>query len=417
MKAFQKSLLALGIAYASLFALAGSDVPPPPGSNRSPAAPQASAPGAPGGAESPTMEELYASTTDGSPAEARDEADAVAGFANAARVAMDSVMVDEAHHWELSIMPVIGAYNPALAYDPLSGNPAIAFSISGYAKLARWSGAAWAIETVGSGGTGIDLAFDPVDRNPSVSWGSTKLVFAHWTGAAWKLETIEKKNATNDLTSLAYGPGGSPAIAYRSTEGKGSTRFAKKNGSSWVVQVVDSAYGGGYYSLAFDSAGRPAIAYAFDADRNGSYDTLKLARWNGTAWKTEVVETGVVGYGVFASLAFDASGNPVMAHGNGTIRYVQWDGSSWVVETVASGNCSSLAFDAGGPIVSYGVSSREVRFARRVGPAAWTTELVEAVAFNWKTDLVLDPQGFPSIAYRRNPGTGYVIGLARWVEE
>jgi hypothetical protein len=411
-KAFQKSLLALGIASANLLALAGSDVPPSPGSNRNPAASQASAPDTASVAETPTMEDLFASTTGFQSEEAWGEADAVAGLPDAANVTLD-----DGHHWELSTMPVIGAYNPALAYAPLSGNPAIAFSISGYAKLARWSGVAWAIETIGSGGTGIDLAFDPVDRNPSVSWGSTKLVFAHWTGAAWKLETIETKSATNDVTSLAYAPDGSPAIAYRSTAGKGSTRFAKKNGSSWVIQVVESVYGGGYYSLAFDPAGRPAIAYAFDADRNGSYDTLKLARWSGTAWKTEVVETGVVGYGVFASLAFDASGNPVIAHGNGTIRYVQWDGSSWVVETVASGNCSSLAFDSAGPIVSYVFGYKEVRFAWRVGPAAWTTELVEAVASNWITHLVLDPQGFPSFTYRRNPGTGYVIGLARWVED
>ncbi len=412
MNAFQKSLLALGIASASLLALAGSDVPPSAVSNRSPAASQASAPGPAGGAEAQTMEELFASTTDVQSAEAWDQAAAVAGLPDAANVTMT-----DGHHWELHTTPVTGAYYNALAYDPLSGNPAIAFSVSGYAKLARWNGASWAIETVGSGGTGIDLAFDPVDRNPSVSWGDTKLVFAHWTGAAWKLETIEKSNATNEWASLAYAPDGTPAIAYRSTAGKGSTRFAKKNGSSWVIQVVDSAYGGGYYSLAFGPSGRPAIAYAFDSDRNGSYDTLKLARWNGTAWKTEVVETGVVGYGVFASLAFDASGNPVIAHGNGTIRYVQWDGSSWVVETVASGNCSSLAFDAAGPIVSYVAAYKEVRFARRVGPGAWTTELVETVASNWLTHLVLDPQGFPSFTYRRNPGTGYVIGLARWVED
>lgn len=412
MNAFQKSLLALGIASASLFALAGSDVPPSPGSNRSPAAPQASAPDTASVAETPTMEDLFASTTGLQSEEAWDEADAVAGLPDATNVSMT-----DAHHWELSTVPAIGAYNPALAYDPLSGNPAIAFSASGYAKLARWNGASWAITSIGSGGTGIDLAFDPVDRNPSVSWGATKLVFAHWTGTAWKLETIETKSATNDVTSLAYAPDGSPAIAYRSTAGKGSTRFAKKNGSSWVIQVVESIYGGGYYSLAFDPAGRPAIAYAFDADRNGSYDTLKLARWNGTVWKTEVVETGVVGYGVFASLAFDASGNPVMAHGNGTIRYVQWDGSSWVVETAASGNCESLAFDSAGPIFSYVWGYKEVRFARRVGPGAWTTELVEAVASNWITHLVLDPQGLPSFTYRRNPGTGYVIGLARWVED
>lgn len=414
MKASHRSLLALalGIGFASLFALAGTDAPPFAGSNRNPAAAQASAPGAAGGAESPTMEELFASTNNGYPAEAREEADNVVDVANA-----ESVATSDAHHWDISVMSEAGTFYHAHAYDPLSGNPAIAFSAGGYAKLARWNGASWAIETIGSGGNGIDLAFDPVDRNPSLSWGSTKLVFAHWTGATWKLETIEKNSATNDVTSLVYAPDGLPAIAYRYTGGKGSTRFAKKSGSTWVIQVVDSASGGGYYSLAFDPAGRPAIAYAFDSDRNGTYDTLKLARWNGSVWKTVVVETGVVGYGVFASLAFDASGNPVMAHGNGTIRYVQWDGSSWVAEPIASGNAASLAYDPAGPLVSYYFGYKEVRFARRVGPGVWTTELVESVSSSWKTDLALDPQGFPSIAYRRNPGTGYVIGLARWVAD
>jgi hypothetical protein len=415
MNAIQKSLLALGIASASLLAIAASDVPPSAGSNRSPAASQASAPGPTGGAETPTMEEIFASPTDVQSAEGLDETGNGSGVPDAT-----SVATSDAHHWDISVMPEAGSFYHALVFDPQSGNPAIAFSAGGYAKLARWNGTAWAITSVGSGGTGVDLAFDPVDRNPSVSWGATKLVFAHWTGAAWKLETVEKTNATNDVTSLAYAPDGTPAIAYRYTGGKGSTRFARKSGSSWVIQVVDSAYGGGYYSLAFDPAGRPAIAYAVDADRNGSYDTLKLARWNGAAWKTVVVETGVVGYGVFASLAFDASGNPVIAHGSGTIRYVQWDGSSWVVEPIASGNAGSLAYDPAGPLVSYYVGYKEVRIARRVGPGTWTTELVETVSSSWKTDLVLDPQGFPSFSYRRNVGTTYSdfrIGLARWVEE
>ena len=156
-----------------------------------------------------------------------------------------------------------------------------------------------------------------------------------------------------------------------------------------------------YSSLAFDRAGFPAIAYCDDLDHNGMIDTLKLARWNGSAWKTEVVDSGVSGYGVFASLAFDASGNPAMAHGNGTVRYVYWNGSTWVPEVVGSGYAPSLAFDGTGPLISYRAGSNGLRLARRSGDGTWTTELVETVSASWTTHLVLDPQGSPSFSYRR----------------
>ena len=369
-------------------------------------------PGEVGFSESLTISGLVPSTTYYFALKAFDWAGNVSGLSNLA-----SVSTVPGPHWELSVVPETTDVYHALAWDPLSGNPAIAVAASdGFAKLARWNGEDWTTETVGAGGSGVDLEFDPGDRNPSLSWGSGSLVFAHFTGTAWKLETIESRNAPNDVTSLAYAPDKSPAIAYRNTSGKGSTRFAKKSNGSWTIQVVDAAVAGRYISLAFDRAGMPAVAYCFDSNNDGLIDGLKLARWNGSAWKTEVVESGVAGWGVFVSLAFDASGNPALAHGNDTIRYLGWNGSAWIAETVGSGYAPSLAFAATGPVLSYRAPSSEIRFARRAD-GTWTSELVEAVSNAWTTHLVLDPQGFPSFSYRRSPSTGNTTGLARWVPE
>jgi subtilisin family serine protease len=320
-------------------------------------------------------------------------------------------------HWELAAIPETGTFYHAHAYDPSSGNPAIAFSSSdGLAKLARWNGKAWSIEKVAAGGTGVDVAFDPFDGRPSLAWGSGALSFAHWTGSAWKVEAVEKSFASNDVTSLVYAPDGSPSIAYRSTQKQGSTRYAKWSGTAWVVQVVDGAEAGRYNALAYDRESRPAIAYSADVDDDGYIDTLKLARWTGASWDVSVVESGTVGYGVFASLAFDSSGAPVLAHGNGSIRYLWRDGPNWVVENVAAGYAPSLVWDGAGPLISFRAGSNQVRLARRVGPGEWTTELIETVSSSWTTDLVIDPSGRPSVSYRRLQSTGNQTGLARWVE-
>ncbi len=70
-------------------------------------------------------------------------------------------------------------------------------------------------------------------------------------------------------------------------------------------------------SLAFDDQGNPAIAYGVRTGTGDRSDTLKLARWTGSAWKIEVVEEGVLDYGHRSSLAFDVQGMPAIAHGIG----------------------------------------------------------------------------------------------------
>ena len=112
--------------------------------------------------------------------------------------------------------------------------------------------------------------------------------------------------------------------------------MARKTGSVWTTADDDPGAGSRNSSLAFDSSCNPAVAYSDDIDGDGWIDTLKFARWNGSSWNIEVVDTGPVGYGVFAALAFDRqTGYPSVAHkGTGQIRFFRWNGSTWLREEI-----------------------------------------------------------------------------------
>lgn len=329
-----------------------------------------------------------------------------------------------------------GAWN-SLAYDP-SGNPAICYSGPGtvYDLLfARWNGSSWVSQTVDTGllVTG-SLAFSssgmPMIAYCKDSKKGPNLLFAQWTGSSWSIQQVDANVAVR--CSLVMDSAGQPAIAYigNGVPGKNASaaglKLARRNGSTWTKEVVDATANVARMSLGFDFAGTPAIAYARDASSaiTGS-DTLKFARKSGSSWSTEVVESGISNYGSSVSLAFDpATDHPAISHGGSTfnqssqpaIRFVQWNGSSWVGETVVttqsgqSAGRASLAFDAdGNPILAseFLTSGQpvqtQIRFARRVG-GVWEFEDIHTWAGALGAGagdipLVVN-QGIPAVSFR-----------------
>ncbi len=139
-------------------------------------------------------------------------------------------------------------------------------------------------------------------------------------------------------------------------------------------------------------------------------DTLEFAHKTGSTWTIQTVETGVAGYGVFASLAYDPlTGYPTISHSNGSptgLRFVRFDGSQWVVEIVATGQAtySFLAYDAAGvAAISYDFASgpngfNQLWIARRTGcsGSCWDTQLIQDFAPSnllWRTSLAFGPTG------------------------
>lgn len=98
-------------------------------------------------------------------------------------------------------------------------------------------------------------------------------------------------------------------------------------------------------SLDLDDFDQPAIVYYDIANQD-----LKQARWDGSAWQKEVVDSGGdVGEGL--SLVLDSNDRSKIAYYDATnqdLKYADWDGSSWQIQTLDNRNVLkylSLALD------------------------------------------------------------------------
>ncbi len=304
----------------------------------------------------------------------------------------------------------VGLYQ-SLAFDPIDEYPSIAYSdlTNNTVKIARFNGVSWDIEVIDSGGPGIDIAFDPLTGLPVVCHARNKLRFLWYDGVSWNVTNIENNGAFNDVTSLAYDGLGRPTISYRAGNGNNSgLKLARLTGSEWTKEFVEVGASARYSSLAFDPGdGYPSIAYSDVLDGGGSLETLKFAHFNGATWDIEVVETGVVGFGVFASLAFDpVTGLPAIAHRGGgafRARIVRFDGSQWIGEQFDTGTFAgvgaSLVFDSFGTPFIGSHSDDKVKVSTWDG-LAWTTEVVDPIDSSWRVSLRIAPDETLAISYR-----------------
>lgn len=237
----------------------------------------------------------------------------------------------------------------------------------------------------------------------------------------WSTEIIDDSDGEFNYTSLAYNPSGNPSISYRlwpyKKQKNPGLKFAYWDGSSWNLEMVDPGVGdlrhGIGNSLAYDPAtGEATIAYQ---RRDG---TLRFFRRNFITgfWSSELVTVGDLLGDV--SLAYDpASGDPSIAFQvrspdtlDIALKFARWDGSSWVIEdvdtlvSISSSNTSSLAYDAGGTAyISYTTDEGAVKLARRNGGPDnndWDVdEVVTSCVEAGPTSLKFDPIGNPSIGY------------------
>jgi len=319
-------------------------------------------------------------------------------------------------------------FDSALAFNPVTGLPAITYSAAvgkqNQVRLAEWNGASWAVTIVASGrdvsSSALNLAFDS-SGNPGIGYCGSQLglVFARRSGSTWTSQTVDSRGGCGPVVYA----GGTFWIAYVGGTTKSTNlKLAHLVGASWSSEVVDGS-GMSYLSLAFAPDGGPSVAY-----RSGTgTSTLKFAHKTSSAWSIQSVETCTY-CGIFAGLAYDPlSGNPTIAHSNGNLtnlRFARWNGSQWTTEIAATGSCthSSLAYDAAGvPAISFDLATdtsgfHELHIARRTGCSGtcWEDQLIddEAPLFvQLRTSLAFAPTGMAAISY----GVAYpqILKLAR----
>jgi hypothetical protein len=172
-------------------------------------------------------------------------------------------------------------------------------------------------------------------------------------GAGWEsLGTVSSVGA--GIPSLQFDASGNPVVAWEQLRKGGNTDLYLKrwNGSAWV-EVGGAAPGGGISndpyisgspSLAIDASGNPAVAWHRVTDFGSK---ILFRRWNPSIAMWEEVGGSATGAGVsapglgsyFPSLAFDPSGNPLIAweeifmmgpEEKREIFLRRWTGSEWV---------------------------------------------------------------------------------------
>jgi parallel beta-helix repeat protein len=282
----------------------------------------------------------------------------------------------------------------------------------------------WSIETieVGVPYKGVSMATDEQDAPHMCYVGARPfaLQYACQVGPEWHIDTIVASGISHGQFALALDSEGTPHVSYRD----GGVWYAYHTGSSWAIELVDetSAY---TCAIALDSDDHPHIAYVV-----GSARRLRHAYWDGSTWIIQNLESGVGTSKV--AIACDSENNAHICYDVGyTLRYAAQAGGSWVALSIYTGDGAirgcSLALDADDqPYVSFiDLATKTLRCAMGAG-GGWTVETVAVLGYvssSATSSLRIDSSGRPHIvSVLRHASCGYSAAYltrpgADWVTE
>jgi len=248
--------------------------------------------------------------------------------------------------WDIQIFD--DAYNGSISIDG-DNYPHISYLYllmeEDDAYYARWYNDKWIKEKVTDYCLSPDMAIDS-KYNPHISYfGITgRIVYAFKIGGEWKKEMVDDIGWNRD-PSISVDSNDYPQISYID-EKNGTFKYAikkvDKGAAGWDIQIFDKPEGAYPYfldtSIAVDRNNYPHIAYCYLAYYEDKY-YFKYARWTGSEWNKQVIESGDFVNGSYLSLALDKNDYPHIAYYDGTngdLKYAWWDGSKWNFEVVDS---------------------------------------------------------------------------------
>lgn len=246
----------------------------------------------------------------------------------------------------------------AIAVAP-SGAVHIAYYGSDGLRYAKHDGVSWSTSTVdatGYGGAGVGarvgLELD-AGGNAHISYYAAApqdLKYAKWTGAAWSLETVASTGQVGVWNSLDLDSAGRPHISY---DDSGKLMYAKWTGAAWSIEIADPGANAPGTDLALDSSDLPHIVYLTDSPGD-----LRYARWTGSSWQIQTVNTGVQ---IGATIALNPADRPLISYRTlaGHVHYGIWAGSFFTLQRVSpegaeAGAMPAIALDAAGqPFIAH----------------------------------------------------------------
>ena len=131
--------------------------------------------------------------------------------------------------------------------------------------------------------------------------------------ASWQLDWVDEDCEVVALSAARSEADDKLAVAYAVKENNGVNtvyylKYAEFQNDTWTVETVDESVScGSYCSLAFDSEGKPAIAYYEIRSHTGyMLQNLKYARFVNDVWqKEQIAQSGDIGK--YNNLWFDGN--------------------------------------------------------------------------------------------------------------
>lgn len=238
------------------------------------------------------------------------------------------------------------------------------------------------------------------------------------SAAFWDVEPVYQDGFAAGDAALAVGPDSVPSVSYTAN---GGLYVATRQVDGWSSEFVSQVgYWGGWSSLALGVSSQPSVAF-IDAS-NLPANILKYG-YKAATWVFETVDD--VGWlADSVSLAFDSAGRPCIAYCRTTESYIcfaQRTGpNTWTKQTIArvgGMTAPSLVLGASSVYVACvdsGSGTLKV-FSRATG-GGWQTEVVDgssAAPAVWYTSLAAQPDCQPAVAYFINSGGSIQLRLAR----
>lgn len=172
--------------------------------------------------------------------------------------------------------------------------------------------------------------------------------------AKWKIETIDTENNVGKYTSIAIDKNNYPHISYCDDAIEGNLKYAKWNGSSWDKEVIDTAKNTClmHSSMVIDKKSRSHISYY----EGPAVFSLKYAKYSKTSCNIEEIESLTrPGFGGI-SIALDGNNYPHISYVEGLtsgsistftanykLKYTWWDGDSWEGKDIDSVNYTAAS--------------------------------------------------------------------------
>lgn len=292
--------------------------------------------------------------------------------------------------------------------------PHIAYYASPYGglKYAKWNGRYWETQVV-VGEVDIQSISMVLDSNdfPHIGYSTRDHVkYAKWTGTDWKIQFVER-NVCPSKVSIAVDKNDIPSVSYGDSKRSygdsknESIKYARLTSSSgWNVTIVESGSDLHNGSIAIDSNNYPRLCYSVESDDRSGF---KYARWTGTKWDIQVINTEVP---CKSYLSLDSHDIPHILYtfysrytrGTSGVNYIKYTGSQWLKEEVVKEKgISGMYFTLDSndsPHIAYCQGSY-IMYTKK-DKLQWDTQIVhEGRGYLSNPSLALDSNNSPYISY------------------